>query len=309
MAVSLPQLLAETTHYTYQDYSNNKAWEGIGTEPTPPSSPSVLMINPFIALDYNKVSISDDQHKSSFSFNDTIDFGYPYHLFNFKIMEEQITKISILWEGSSWSFISSEFGVETFIWNATNSNWEVLGNYSSSIDEDVNITISYTTQPDNYIDPDNNLYILVYAQYGDGDSNSDLFTDFVKVSVTEGETNSISGTVNDSNNHPIEGAIVIAYNTTTNTVGMATTSADGSYRIDDLPEGYYNIMVSKTGYETENRVNVQVNENEPIIEDFILETPPKEPTTDYWVFIIIILVLVIIIMFLIYSYRKFTKQK
>lgn len=61
-----------------------------------------------------------------------------------------------------------------------------------------------------------------------------------------GAQNTISGIVTDAGSGlPLPGATVMLVGTTTG----AVTDGDGTYRINDLPLGTYNIQVSFVGYE------------------------------------------------------------
>ncbi|MFC6232579.1 beta strand repeat-containing protein [Paenibacillus allorhizosphaerae] len=63
----------------------------------------------------------------------------------------------------------------------------------------------------------------------------------------------VSGTVNDANGNPVSGATVYANNVS----GSATTNANGKYSLNFAP-GTYTLTVSKTGYPTESKTNIQV---------------------------------------------------
>ncbi|UUZ86663.1 carboxypeptidase-like regulatory domain-containing protein [Paenibacillus sp. P26] len=63
----------------------------------------------------------------------------------------------------------------------------------------------------------------------------------------------VSGTVKDANGNPVPGATVLAYNVS----GSTTTDANGKYRLNMAP-GTYTLTVSKPGYPTESKTNIQV---------------------------------------------------
>ncbi|CAH8282527.1 outer membrane receptor protein involved in Fe transport [Mariniflexile fucanivorans] len=68
---------------------------------------------------------------------------------------------------------------------------------------------------------------------------------------------SISGTIKDSNNKPIEGATVVL-NTTSHLYG--TTNMDGYFNINNVPTGNYNLIISHLGYKT-IETSIEVNAN------------------------------------------------
>ena len=69
-------------------------------------------------------------------------------------------------------------------------------------------------------------------------------------SASAQSTASITGTVTDSTGAPVSGAAITLTNTRTGTSYSAKTTADGSYRIVDLPPGPgYELIVKKEGFE------------------------------------------------------------
>lgn len=62
---------------------------------------------------------------------------------------------------------------------------------------------------------------------------------------------SINGTVTDSTGAVIQGAKVTARATATNLEVQATSKADGSFSIADLPIGAYEVKFIKDGFETD----------------------------------------------------------
>src|SRR5690348_16673264 len=61
-------------------------------------------------------------------------------------------------------------------------------------------------------------------------------------------TSQIQGVVQDATGLPVQGAQVQATQTETGTVRTATTSADGTYVLPNLPIGPYRLEVSKEGF-------------------------------------------------------------
>ena len=80
---------------------------------------------------------------------------------------------------------------------------------------------------------------------------------------------SISGTVTESSKgDPIEDATVEVLTTGLTT----TTSSDGSYQIDNIPVGTYNVEASKSGYSSQTLSDIEVNEGQTSTNiNFVLE--------------------------------------
>jgi|GEM_PF-4426506 len=63
----------------------------------------------------------------------------------------------------------------------------------------------------------------------------------------------------------------------------AQSASDGTYRIDNVPVGTYDIVAYKSGYTTETKSNITISENQTVQVDFTLTstsdtTPPPTPT-------------------------------
>ncbi len=69
----------------------------------------------------------------------------------------------------------------------------------------------------------------------------------------------ILGTVTDPSGNVVAGATVKVRNTGTSLERIATTSADGSYAIPELPIGMYSVTVSQSGFQTSVTSSVEVN--------------------------------------------------
>src|SRR5271157_842079 len=69
----------------------------------------------------------------------------------------------------------------------------------------------------------------------------------------------ILGTVTDPSGNLVAGATVKVRNTGTGQERTATTSADGSYRIPELPIGTYSVTVTQPGFQTSVTSAVEVN--------------------------------------------------
>ena len=67
-----------------------------------------------------------------------------------------------------------------------------------------------------------------------------------KETPAEDGNGTITGTVSDSNGNPVEGVTV----STNNTEGTATTGADGTYTLSNVPIETLSVTFSKEGYQT-----------------------------------------------------------
>src|SRR5215470_14958152 len=68
----------------------------------------------------------------------------------------------------------------------------------------------------------------------------------------------ILGVVTDANGGAVSGATVVVINVDTGVQKTAITSADGSFEVLPLPEGYYSVSVSYKGFKTWTLPRVQV---------------------------------------------------
>jgi hypothetical protein len=69
----------------------------------------------------------------------------------------------------------------------------------------------------------------------------------------------VLGTVTDPSGNVVAGAIVKVRNVGTGLERTATTSADGSYAIPELPIGMYSVTVSQSGFQTSVTNGVEVD--------------------------------------------------
>jgi hypothetical protein len=81
----------------------------------------------------------------------------------------------------------------------------------------------------------------------------------------------IQGTVMDSKGGAIAGAKVTATNLATGTTRETVTSAEGFYRISDLPPGTYTVSVEAAAFKKSNSSNVEVQAEQPRGLDVTLE--------------------------------------
>ena len=83
----------------------------------------------------------------------------------------------------------------------------------------------------------------------------------LSVSVVTAQTGidgAILGVVTDANGGVVAGATVTVVNLDTGIQNTAVTGADGSFEVRPLPEGYYSVSVSYTGFKTWTVPKVQV---------------------------------------------------
>ncbi|HXE74718.1 MAG TPA: TonB-dependent receptor [Candidatus Xenobia bacterium] len=85
----------------------------------------------------------------------------------------------------------------------------------------------------------------------------------------------IAGTVRDPQGNPLATASVTVTNPSTGRTYLASTDANGYYRIPEVPPGVYVVEAELGGYQTERHKEVRVSVNRVTIEDFNLQIPPK----------------------------------
>jgi hypothetical protein len=129
------------------------------------------------------------------------------------------------------------------------------------------------------------------------------------VTITAGEQNvtdftlvitrsSISGTVQDENGDPVEGATVKLFNSENVEIGTATTNSTGGFVFEDLNFGSYTVKVTKEGYD-EYSEQVNIISFDPVVMDPI-ELKKSEEPFPLWIIIVIVIIVVVIILLLLY---------
>ena len=68
----------------------------------------------------------------------------------------------------------------------------------------------------------------------------------------------ITGSVQDATAAIVPGAEVLVVNTATGVAQSASTTSAGLYNINLLPVGSYTVTVTKTGFQKEKKINVEV---------------------------------------------------
>jgi hypothetical protein len=72
------------------------------------------------------------------------------------------------------------------------------------------------------------------------------------------KTGAMEGVVRDANGRPVGGATAALRNLTTGEIRTATTSAEGVFRLIDVPAGKYELSIADPGYETSIEANVSI---------------------------------------------------
>lgn len=81
----------------------------------------------------------------------------------------------------------------------------------------------------------------------------------------------IQGIVRDASDAVVQGAAATVTNTATGVSRQATTSSEGLYRVTNLANGTYNVVIEFEGFRTAERPNVEVGITETVRADFTLE--------------------------------------
>jgi PKD repeat protein len=130
------------------------------------------------------------------------------------------------------------------------------------------------------------------------DDAGNLDTDTVLITVTGNDqlvTKVISGTVVDEEGSPISGASVKLENS--NNVFVATTDANGKYRIMDVPEGSYQLVTNQGDYGSKKQDVVISSENTQELSEVTLNSATSEESQllPWWFPFLFIFILLIII--------------
>ncbi|PYR63553.1 MAG: hypothetical protein DMF88_24980, partial [Acidobacteria bacterium] len=86
--------------------------------------------------------------------------------------------------------------------------------------------------------------------------------------AAQGTIGSILGTVSDSSGSVIPGATVTARNTGTGAIQLATTDAQGRYRIPVLPVGDYEVQTELSGFQTVVHTGIRLSAGADVVVDF-----------------------------------------
>ena len=96
--------------------------------------------------------------------------------------------------------------------------------------------------------------------------------------VGPAETGTISGTVEDEDGNPLEGAVVRLKDAGSgDVVDTEITGQDGGFQFSDVPFGSYTVLVSREGYVGRETVPLSVSEGSPTVDvgDIELERGPE----------------------------------
>jgi hypothetical protein len=88
------------------------------------------------------------------------------------------------------------------------------------------------------------------------------------------KTAAVEGVVQDSNGRGVGGAIVALRNIATGDVRKATSTAEGVYRLIDVPPGKYELNVVRDGFETFTEAGLSLAAGEVLIHEIKLVTGP-----------------------------------
>jgi len=83
-------------------------------------------------------------------------------------------------------------------------------------------------------------------------------------------TTAINGTVRDASGAVVPDTAVVLHNTATNLDRTTATNREGYYFISQVQPGNYEVKVSKAGFQSATRSNLQVMVNQPVTIDFAL---------------------------------------
>ncbi len=183
---------------------------------------------------------------SAWTSPDVIGYGhYPV------VAVDQNNKIHVAYS----TIVGSKYDVLHLVYNG--GGWTTAKNLSNNAGDSLRPAIEVTA--------DNGVHIA----WSD-DSNRTNSQIFWATSASIPTTGTISGTVKDTNNNPIQGATV-----STNTGGYTTTSAsDGSYTLSAVAPGTYNVTASKAGYNSQTQSNKTVTAGQITTVNFNLTLVP-----------------------------------
>jgi hypothetical protein len=126
--------------------------------------------------------------------------SFVYQQFIFKVSLVDITKITIKWNGyaylDDWTYWTSSYGAQLYIWNDVNQAWEELGQYddgNTTGATDHWITKTLTGSLDPYLYKTNEIRVLGSNLYSDN-GYPEIFSDFIEARV-DGKTYSFPNEV------------------------------------------------------------------------------------------------------------------
>src|ERR1700722_14172758 len=100
----------------------------------------------------------------------------------------------------------------------------------------------------------------------------------VSVAVAQLPTATILGQVKDASGAVVAGAKVTARNVDTSQTRTTVTGDDGSYRLDALPVGSYEITAEKTGFKTEVQTGLTLTVAQEAVANFSIQVGEMSQT-------------------------------
>ncbi len=109
-----------------------------------------------------------------------------------------------------------------------------------------------------------------------------IFCLFIQIQQSNAQQvlGAITGTIKDPAGAAIPGASVAARNTSTNLQVAVTTQSNGSYSVPNLPAGTYELVFSKTGFDTESHTEILVQANRTTTVDGSLKVGKQSTTVE-----------------------------
>jgi hypothetical protein len=180
------RIFSDNSQNSMLDFSNttdNTAWYGYieicNTSYHTAGRPDGFKDNIFNSDEYEKISGSDNQNMICQTPGN--DSGFPYFLFEFKIID-LTSEIKLNYEGySSQPFMGTvENEITISIFNYNTQQWEELIDRNTNDEIDYDISCTITENISNYLN-NSCVNILVIGTYGAGNSNSTLSCDYVAI--------------------------------------------------------------------------------------------------------------------------------
>jgi len=170
-----------TTTYDFSSGAGIDRWAyRNGVAPNPPTANN-LPSTEFTSAMYTRISADDGVSQSEMAGM----WYYASHRFVFRIYESNITSVGILWNGIGSHDIFTD-GAGLYIWNCTNSSYELLDSNNSAAE--IYLEGNISSGAGNYIGSNGNLTVLVVQNAPSfrfiWRFYSLLWTDYVKVDIT-----------------------------------------------------------------------------------------------------------------------------
>jgi len=178
-----------STHIAW--YGNTSSYSSSPSNDTTPGDENEFGTGGGSGLNkYVNISLSDNNYAYH---NESAQQNYSaYHKFLFSLSEtsSSINRLNLTWEGHPGGVGGAEF----FVWNHTISGWNLIGSTSSA--NDVNISASFLSNLNDYVNDSNDVVLLIFNEYTN--PYAEFYTDFVQV-VMDGTVDSTSPNVTLTN--------------------------------------------------------------------------------------------------------------